>query len=45
MKRVLLKKGTKHSVWNNGKTILIHGERFYQLGQNSYVKAVNAKLL
>lgn len=45
IKRVLLKKGTKHSVWNNGKTILIHGERFYQLGQNSYVKAVNAKLL
>lgn len=44
-KRALLKKGTKHSVWNNGKTILIHGERFYQLGQNSYVKAVNAKLL
>ena len=45
IKRVLLKKGTKHSVWNNGKTILIHGKRFYQLGQNSYVKAVNAKLL
>lgn len=44
-KRVLLKKGTKHGVWNNGKTVLIHGKRFYQLGQNSYVKAVNAKLL
>lgn len=44
-KRVLLKKGTKHGVWNNGKTVLIHGKRFYQLGQNSYVKVVNAKLL
>lgn len=45
IKRVLLKKGTKHSVWNNGKTVLIHGKLFYQLGQNRYVKAVNAKLL
>lgn len=43
-KRVLLKKNSKHNVWNNGKTVLIKGKRFYQLGQNRFVKAKNAEL-
>lgn len=43
-KRILLKKNSKHNVWNNGKTVLIKGKRFYQLGQNRFVKAKNAEI-
>lgn len=44
-RRLLLKKGTKQGTWNNGKLVLIEGKHYYQLGQNRFVKAVNAKLL
>lgn len=41
---IVLKKSSDISTLNNGKITVINGKRFYQIGENQYVKAANATL-
>lgn len=35
---IFFKKGKVLGAWNNGKVVKINGEKFYQIGDNQYVK-------
>ncbi|TSO26129.1 SLAP domain-containing protein [Lactobacillus sp. LL6] len=35
---IFFKKGKTLGAWNKGKVVIINGEKFYQVGENEYVK-------
>lgn len=38
-KKSSLKKGTTIQAWNNGKLVIITGHKYYQIGENEFIKA------
>lgn len=38
---LVLKVGTVISAWNNGQAVMINNKKFYQIGENQFIKAAN----